>query len=137
MRTVLMILFVVVVLVVVGLGYIRLAPSDPARWNVPLDFSSNKDFPGGAQRVVDTGPDGLAKLDEIAMATPRTERLAGSVEAGRITWITRTKVVGFPDYTTAQQAGDDLKIWARLRFGKSDMGVNRTRVDAWIARLGL
>ncbi|WP_163025886.1 DUF1499 domain-containing protein [Chachezhania antarctica] len=137
MRTILMILFVVIVLAVVGAGYIRLAPSDPARWNVRLEFTSDEDLPDGVKRIVETGPDGLARLDRIAMDTPRTERLAGSVEDGRITWITRTKVMGFPDYTTAQQDGDMLKIWGRLRFGASDMGVNRARVDGWIDRLDL
>jgi hypothetical protein len=44
----------------------------------------------------------LARLDEIALATPRTTRLAGSPDEGRITWITRSALWGFPDYTTAQ-----------------------------------
>ncbi|WP_158968045.1 DUF1499 domain-containing protein [Chachezhania sediminis] len=135
MRTVLMILFVVIVLVVVALGYIRLAPSDVSLWDEPLDISQDEDLPGGVKRVVETGPDGLAKLDAVAMATARTTRLAGSVAAGRITWITRTKVIGFPDYTTAQQDGDKLMIYGRLRFGKSDLGVNRARVDGWIDRI--
>ena len=43
----------------------------------------------------------LAALDAVAMAWPRTERLAGGPEEGRITWVTRSALVGFPDYTTA------------------------------------
>ncbi|WP_170424317.1 DUF1499 domain-containing protein [Ruegeria arenilitoris] len=116
-------------------AYIRLAPSDPAKWHVAPVGEQNRDLEGGAIRVVETGPDGLAKLDAIARDTPRTSVLAGSVDEGMITYITRTNVIGFPDYTTAQQDGDTLRIYARLRFGRSDFGVNRARVEGWLALL--
>ena len=92
-------------------------------------------MPGGVLRVAETGPDGLAKLDAYARATTRTSVLAGSVGEGMVTYITRTKVFGFPDYTTAQQDGDTLRIYARLRFGRRDFGVNKSRVDGWLALL--
>jgi uncharacterized protein DUF1499 len=130
-----MTLFAILSIVVALLAWVRLAPSTPARWHQPPRISADKDFRSGAARLVETGPDGLARLDAIAMATPRTTRLAGSVEEGMVTWITRTPVIGFPDYTTAQQDGGRLKILARQRFGKSDLGVNRARVDRWIAVL--
>ncbi|WP_170788721.1 DUF1499 domain-containing protein [Ruegeria lacuscaerulensis] len=121
---------------VVALGvYIRLAPSDPAQWHMPLTATADTDMQGGVIRIVETGPEGLARLDDIAQATPRTTVLAGSVDEGMITYITRSKVIGFPDYTTVQQDGDTLRIHARLRFGRSDFGVNRDRVDEWLAAL--
>ena len=52
-----------------------------------------------------------------------------------ITYVTRSRVFGFPDYTTVRQAGDTLEIHGRLRFGESDMGVNAARVDGWLERL--
>lgn len=134
------------VALVVGFGlYVRLAPSDPARWHVSPVLAE-----GGAwdQVVPMTGAaalrlsaakgapaDLLARLDSVAMQTPRTTRLAGSVEEGRITWITRTALWGFPDYTTAEVREDGLYIHARLRFGGEDMGVNATRLTDWLARL--
>ncbi len=124
-------------LIAVGLAmgaYIRLAPSDPVRWHV-AHVDAERDLKGGVVRVVETGPDGLARLDKIARATPRTSVLAGSLEEGMITYITRTKVFGFPDYTTVQQDGDTLRIYARLRFGRRDFGVNRDRVTQWLALL--
>ena len=124
-------------LIAVGLAmgaYIRLAPSDPVRWHVAPE-DTERDLKGGVVRVVETGPDGLARLDKIARATPRTSVLAGSLEEGMITYITRTKVFGFPDYTTVQQDGDTLRIYARLRFGRKDFGVNRDRVTQWLALL--
>lgn len=128
-------LWLVVGLVVVLGAYIRLAPSDPDRWHVAPVGDTNRDMPGGVLRVVETGPNGLEPLDAIARAAPRTAALAGSVETGMITYITRTKVIGFPDYTTAQQDGDILRVYGRLRFGRRDFGVNAARVDAWLQNL--
>ncbi|MEM9126862.1 MAG: DUF1499 domain-containing protein, partial [Pseudomonadota bacterium] len=71
----------------------------------------------------------------IARASARTSVLAGSVSDGLVTYVTRSRLIGFPDYTTAQQDGDTLRIHARLRFGRSDFGVNRNRVDTWLAAL--
>ena len=130
-----MALWLIVGLVVLVGAYIRLAPSYPALWHVAPVGDADRDLKGGVIRVVETGPDGLANLDSIARATHRTSVLAGSVDEGMITYITRTKVIGFPDYTTAQQDGDILRVHARLRFGRSDFGVNRDRVDEWLAAL--
>jgi hypothetical protein len=128
-------LWITLALLVVLAGYIRLAPSDPARWNVPPDVTENVDLEGGAKRIVETGPDGLARLALLAADTPRTEVLAGSVEQGMMTFVSRSKIMGFPDYTTAQQDGDRLKLYARLRFGRSDLGVNRARLERWVDAL--
>ncbi|MFT7593448.1 MAG: hypothetical protein ACI8R4_000761 [Paracoccaceae bacterium] len=130
-----MVLWILLAIVVVGLGYIRLAPSDPTQWHVAPDVSGDKLIATGATRLVQTGPDGLARLHDIALTTPRTSVLAGSVDAGMITYITRSKLFGFPDYITAQQDGDNLKILGRLRFGRSDMGVNGARLKAWVDAL--
>ncbi len=129
-------LAVTVAVMVAGLGYIRLAPSDPTRWHVTPDVSENKVLQGGVKLLLDAGPDGLQRLDALAMATPRTRVLAGSVQSGMITYVTRSKVFGFPDYTTVQQNGDILKIHARLRFGRSDLGVNAARIQGWVNALG-
>ena len=119
-----------------ALAFIRLAPSDPARWHVPSEISENKDFDAGVERIVKADPDGLARLHEVILATPRTRVLAGSPQDAMVTYITRSAVFGFPDYTTVQLDGDSLKIHARLRFGLSDTGVNRDRVQRWIKTWG-
>ena len=130
-----MVLWAVIALVL-GLGaYIRLAPSNPARWHVAPVAEVDQDLPSGVLRVVETGPDGLQRLDLIARATPRTSVLAGSVDEGMITYVTRTKWIGFPDYTTVQQDGDTQRIHGRLRFGRRDFGVNKARVDGWLGKM--
>lgn len=122
------------VLIVIGL-YVRLAPSDPARWHAMPPDMEEGEFEGGAMRVVEAGPDALVRLNAIALATPRTHVMAGSVESGMITYVTRSRVFGFPDYTTVDLKEGRLMIHARLRFGRSDLGVNAARIDTWLSEL--
>jgi uncharacterized protein (DUF1499 family) len=140
-------------------AYVRLAPSDPARWHSdpsagwPAQAQTAMTPLGTTSKIVTTlnsaiasveaqGPDwaALKRLDEIALATPRTVRLAGSPEEGRITWVTRSALWGFPDYTTAQAVTHDVAtsgvtIFARSRFGRSDLGVNAARLQDWVGKL--
>ncbi|MEM7731499.1 MAG: DUF1499 domain-containing protein [Pseudomonadota bacterium] len=130
------IFLIVLLTLLIGAGlYVRLAPSDPARWHTMPDNMENMDMDDGAKRVIVANEGDLARLHVIALATPRTEVLAGSVEEQMITYVTRSRIFRFPDYTTITQEGAQIKINARLRFGKLDMGVNAARVDAWIAEL--
>ncbi len=125
--------WMVLLLVVLGFGaYVRLAPSDALRWHVSKKGAENRDFAGGALRVVEGD---LAALDAIARAAPRTRVLAGSVGEGMVTYVTRSALWGFPDYTTVWQEGDSLHLYGRLRFGRSDLGVNRDRLERWLAQL--
>ena len=122
-------------------------PSDPAVWHVDpatvTDRGAENSFllaAGG-----DAGPLELAlppdqasaRLEAVALATPRTTRLAG--QGDFITYLTRSAVVGFPDYTSVRilptATGSEVLIFARSRFGENDFGVNRARVEDWVARL--
>jgi hypothetical protein len=135
-------------LVVVAAGvWVRVAPDDPAVWHVDPVTEAAADgairtgmgdaraalvLPGVPEEV-------LARLDAIALATPRTRRLAGSAAEGRITWVTRSALWGFPDYTTAavraDAGGTRLDLFGRLRFGVADLGVNAARLTDWVGRL--
>lgn len=121
-------------------AWVRLAPSDPARWHT--DPSAGAAGPNSevAEAVLPLAPDAaLAALDAVALAWPRTRRLAGSPEEGRITWVSRSRLMGFPDYTTAAAAavpgGARVVLFARARFGRRDFGVNAARVEAWLGGL--
>ena len=140
--------FGLLVLIVVGFGlYVRLAPSDATRWHVSPVTDASADCTvrqgrGDARAACGLAlppAEALARLDAVAMATPRTVRLAGSADEGRITWITRSRLWGFPDYTTAEVrsdgAGARLDIFARLRFGGEDMGVNAARLTTWLDQM--
>lgn len=131
------------------LAYIRLAPSDPAVWHVS-PVTTAKARQGGCADTITPGKGGaraaclsadsaetvLSRLDQIALATPRTSRLHGTPQTGRITWVTRSALMGYPDYTTAEVAvtpnGTRLDIYARQRFGQNDWGVNAARLKIWL-----
>lgn len=143
-------LILLLVLLAGALLWIRLAPSDPERWHTdPLTAP----IPVGNGWLVRPGADNaepppiplppaatLAALDRIALATPRTTRLAGSPAEGRITYVTRSRLMGYPDYTTIAalpdgEGGTLPVLYARQRFGNRDHDVNRARVEDWLARL--
>jgi uncharacterized protein (DUF1499 family) len=130
-----MIFWAVVLIVVAGLAWIRLAPSDPAVWHVDPKVTADQDLADGVRRRIPAEAQTFAALDRIILATPRTEVLTGSVEEGKITYITRSQWMGFPDYTTVMKTDNVLELYARLRFGQSDLGVNKARVDGWLDRL--
>lgn len=141
----------VAVLLLAAQAYVRLAPSDPERWHVDPAAIEKPDYPGHflvcpetgdipGPRFAVTADQLMQALDAVAMATPNTRRLAGAVDARHVTYVTRTAFWGFPDYTSvrAVPAEDDesasrAMIFARLRFGSDDLGVNRARVEQWLA----
>lgn len=125
------------------LAYIRLAPTDPTRWHKGTGKNDLTEKQGKGSyvwraQVEGDGTEMLQKIDSIAMNTPRTTRLAGSVDEGQITYITRSQVIGFPDYTTVRLFGENpqnIEIYGRLRFGRSDFGVNANRIKQWRAAI--
>ncbi len=131
----------VLIAVVLFALWVRLAPSSPEKWHVD---PAALDPPGSRGYLAQTSYENDAKvvlqrLNVIALATPRTRLLAGGAEEGRMTYITRTLIWGFPDYTTVTaenlREGSRLTLYARLRFGIGDFGVNRARIKSWLQRM--
>ena len=138
MRWAVLVLGGLAVAVVIFGAYVRLAPSDPARWHTDPSEGTMGANSHVARVVLPMSPeDALSAVDAAAKAEPRTARLAGSVEEGRITYVSRSRLWGFPDYTTVavrpEGDGAALVIHARARFGESDLGVNAARVGRWLA----
>ncbi|MGH1413238.1 MAG: DUF1499 domain-containing protein [Pelagimonas sp.] len=126
--------FIAILIAVLGvLGWIRFAPSEVSDWHVDPQVSADQDLTNGVRRRVTSDETGFDRLHHLIIATPRTTVLAGSPQDGHVTYVSRSLWLGFPDYTTVQANGDVLEIWGRLRFGRSDMGVNKARVDGWLA----
>lgn len=140
-------LLAIVGLALVGLfSYIRLAPDDPGRWHVAVEpikgeAESRTPFvskvPGGAVAFVPSrNPiETLARLFNVVGMMPRVSILQGSIAEGRITFVARSRVLGFPDYITAETTKTGLRLFSRQRFGSNDLGVNAARLTDWVARL--
>lgn len=132
-------------LLVLGLGFaawVRLAPVRPERWHrVPSTATQVGDWaePGGfeAVRQLEKPQAALAALDAIIMASPRTTRLEGAPEDGLVTYVTRSALWGFPDITNLWIEGGRLHIRGHLIYGRSDLGVNRARIEGWLIHAGL
>lgn len=127
------------------MAYVRLAPSNAARWHVDPLAAADPGPRGvliapGKYFSTDTATDLLKKFDAIALEHLAAKRLAGSVDDNHVTYVVRTKWFGFPDYVTIKtiptdSGGSTLSIVARSRFGRSDLGVNRARLDSWLAAI--
>lgn len=135
------ILAVLVLLVVALMAYIRLAPTDTARWHTMPTMAGPGDYPKPSgfraeRRITATPQEVLTAIEQRALATPRTRVLAGAADAGMITFVTRSHVMGFPDYTTVAVQDGVVVLHGRLRFGQADLGVNRARVMDWLDVLG-
>ena len=123
-----------VLLGVLGLmAYVRLAPLNPGRWHVAVPQSGSVGAFSFVQGAVPK--EVLARLAVVAGSRPRTQILAGSVAEGRITWVARSAVWGFPDLITAEVAPGGVMIWSRQRDGISDFGVNAARLKDWMDAL--
>ena len=53
----------------------------------------------------------------------------------------RTPIMGWPDFITvyfieAKNGGATLAIYSRSKYGRSDFGVNRKRIQRWLDLLG-
>lgn len=90
---------------------------------------------GGVKYVIPLGqlPEkGEARLLDIVRNTARTIELPS---APGHTFVTRSKLFGFPDIIRIWQADGHLHIHSHLVIGQSDLGVNGARVEAWIKQL--
>lgn len=134
-----------------GAAWVRLAPDDPALWHVdPLSGASTgrpneaRILPPGAagegiaSPVFAMTPEALMRrFDAAALADARVTRLAGAPEALFATYVQRSAIFGWPDYVSVRaveaEGGAALAVWSRSRYGYSDMGVNRARVERWLA----
>ena len=76
----------------------------------------------------------------VAAAQPRTFLAADYAAERQTHWVVRSAVFKFPDLVTAQISGagpdsSTLVLYSRSVYGRSDLGVNRQRLDAWLAAL--
>jgi uncharacterized protein (DUF1499 family) len=146
MRFIVLAILGIVVAVIV---YVRLAPHDVTGIHAQADARGPGDYGAMngflAVRQITVAPEViLSGIAQTAQAADRTNVLAGSAGEGMITFVTRSKLWGFPDYTTVSiipagavdNAAPLLMLDGRLRFGRSDFGVNKARIEMWLSALG-
>lgn len=148
MKMLFWIVAVVVLLVLLFAVWVRVAPTDAAQWHrMPDSIPQSGSETGLNSHIAVVRTADQTKIDRLFEAmgsTDRTVIIAGSREDHLVTYETRSKLMGYPDYTTVRLdrvAGEapiwEIVLYARSRFGKGDMGVNKKRVDGWLRQAGL
>jgi uncharacterized protein (DUF1499 family) len=97
--------------------------------------------PDRATKVYDMPPAALsARLTQVALAEPRTRALPCPPSCELLRFVQYSRLMGFPDTIDVQilpsgNGQSTLAIYSRSLVGHGDFGVNRARIDRWLAAL--
>ncbi|MBY4891601.1 DUF1499 domain-containing protein [Rhodobacteraceae bacterium N5(2021)] len=142
MKILLYILAALVVLTLAAAAYVRLSPVDAADWHVdpeevtPPASPNNALLAGSNAATVQASALVVAgRLQAIAEAEG-AQVVAGALGEGFVTYMVRSRVMGFPDFITIRLVPEDdttrVHVFSRARDGYSDLGVNTARVQRWL-----
>ena len=98
--------------------------------------------PQAESPTLDLPVEGLRERWQLVLAgQPRVELLAGNSESWQYDYIARSARFRFPDIITVRfipisSSRSTLAIYSRSIYGRSDFGVNRERIEAWLRLLG-
>lgn len=124
----------------------RVMPMDAARYHIRPALAVPPSTPNFALTVGDEAlvlPRNLADVAaDVALkaASDGAVLLAGQPEDGFVTYVYRSRLMGFPDALSltldpTDEGGTRVQIFSRSSFGYSDLGVNAARVADWVAAL--
>ncbi|MDH2325873.1 DUF1499 domain-containing protein [Cereibacter sp. SYSU M97828] len=133
----LLILFLVAI--AIGWAFLRYTPSDSQDWHVDPVTVRKSRRPNNllVTKHVALPPDqAAARLEALALATPRTSHFAG--EGFHRTWITLS-ALGLPTFTSVrlvpENGGTKVVVYARARYLSRLPGSQKARVKGWLAQL--
>lgn len=140
-----------IAMVLIGLAaYARVVQIDPETYHVDPETAPTPKVPGHillrpgstseAPIFLMKAEDLAAKLNTVIQATPRTRVLAGGLDQGYASFVTRSAIFSFPDIANVKvidlgEGKSTVAILSRLRIGQMDFGVNEARVKSWLAQL--
>ncbi len=104
----------------------------PAGFQPPPDIVT-RDYDAAPEQV-------FAATKAAALAQPRTVLQREFTAALQAHYVVRSAMVGFPDLVMLQvlsspDGGSQVVIWSRSVYGRSDFGVNRKRLVAWLSAI--
>ncbi len=95
----------------------------------------------GAAPVFAVTAERLQGIWELMIAEePRVQEVRRDLATMAVDYVQRTRLLRFPDLITVRFIPVDdthatLAIYSRSLYGKGDMGVNRARIEGWLAKL--
>jgi uncharacterized protein (DUF1499 family) len=81
-----------------------------------------------------------AAMGEVIASEPRITRVDTDDAALTERYVQRSALLGFPDtiivrYLGQAEGRSTLAMYSRSQLGRSDLGVNRVRLERWLAKL--
>lgn len=77
-----------------------------------------------------------AAIRSVALAQPRTHLHAAFDVRMQAHFVARSALLNYPDLIAVQVTPESgVILWSRSIYGRSDFGVNRARLAAWLAAL--
>lgn len=81
----------------------------------------------------------LSAWQRVISVQTDTSVLLGDTGMGQMTFVQRTARMRYPDIITIEvypvDGGSTHAVYSRSIYGRSDMGVNKARIDAWLKAL--
>lgn len=114
--------------------FIRFNPVDAGTYHRQVAFTGNSQGTNSFGVEIPAGTDPQALFERAALMiadAPRTRPLAGDPAQGHVSFVTSSRVWGFPDVTNLWLSGESVFLHGQAVFGKSDLGVNRARLTGW------
>ena len=80
------------------------------------------------------------KARSVALAEARTLELYAGADAGRLRFVQRSLLLRYPDVVDIVivprgETASTLAMWSRSAVGRRDFGVNRARLERWLAAI--
>lgn len=99
--------------------------------SVPADFESPA-YTVSVEKL-------LRITESVIAAEPRTKIVARDQKLQQLVFVQRSRIFRFPDTVWIQGVkagtGSTLIIYSRSNYGESDLGVNKKRLEKWLAKL--
>ena len=138
----------VFLIIIIILCYIRFAKPNESNWHVDPELVEQNDSRNSYLNNSKSGnfsyyavpiKDLYLKLHEISEAD-KCQRVFGNIDGGLITFVCRSRFLGFPDYVSIslkehETGKSSLSVFSRSRFGVYDFGKNKKRMKKWLQQL--
>lgn len=107
------------------------APDGLCRNATPHDRAPSFDMP--ADMLIN-------RFRTVALAEPRVRVLEDERKQRQMVFVQKSKLFRFPDYIDVlvidlPEGRSTLAVYSRARYGIRDFGVNRRRIEDWLAKL--
>ena len=85
-------------------------------------------------------PEIVRAVETAVKGEPGLEKVSSDDAQGTLRYVQRSRLMRFPDTINVQvvalpDGGSTVLIYSRSQLGRSDLGVNRARIERWIGLL--